>query len=342
MFVLNRVVIHEVKREDRNTNVSLDLSNALANLTEDTVLGTLVERINETFGTTPSLKNSKFDPDADTVFSTLLKEYIAHESDLNFLNFSLRAIEKLKELIQQEPWATGGFYCFADYVDNGRRCVAVILLRRKDSFNFTKSGGTFKAQGGETVNYDKIAMGFRLNVQMYLDEQDQRNYIALIASQQEQLSSYFKAWVSVTGIISKENNTRALVQLVRQLPIPQLEAGESAYPSQDAFHKAIYDFVEDSHQKKVSLTAIAIHFYGDGEEQKLLNIADEQTIIIDNEFIRDAKVWKRVIAVRAQIPGVKVFIDHDKINTGIVSLLDEQIVIRSRSLVDQIRNQQNG
>lgn len=342
MFVVNRVVIHEVIRADRNTPVTLDLSTSLADLATDTDLKILVERINTSFGNTPSLKNSQFDDSADTVFSTRLKEYIADNSDPNFLNFSVGAIQKLKELIEQEPWATGGFYCFADYEDHGRRCVSVILLRRKDSFNFSKSGGTFKAQGGETVNYDKIAMGFRMNVLLYLDPENQRNYIALIASQQEQLSSYFKEWVSVTGIRSREQNTRALVQLVRQLPMPQSEAGQPAYPSSDAFHKAIFDFVEESPQKKVSLTAMAIHFYGEEQERAILDLAEEKVLTIDNEFQRDLKTWKKVISVKAQIPGVKLLIDHEKINAGIVTYTDDQIVIRSRTLVDQIRAQQNG
>lgn len=341
MFALNRVVIHEVIKQDKTNVATLDLSSTLAD-NEDKVFAELVARVNETFGTTPTLKNSQFDDDADTVFSTLLKAYVANPSNDNFYSFSVRSIEKLRESIQKVPWATGGFYCFSDYDDNGRRCVAVILLRRRDSFNFTKSNGTFRAQGGETVNYDKIAMGFRLNVQVYLDHENHSNYIAVIASQQDQLSSYFKEWVSVTGVISKEKNTRELVQLVKLLPMPEGEERQAIYPSMDAFHKAIYEYVEEIHQKKVSLTNMAIHFYGKDRERIILDIADQKQIIVDNEFVRDAKTWKRVIAVRAQIPGVRLFIDYEKINSGVVVLHQNQLVIHSPELVNQIKAQQNG
>jgi nucleoid-associated protein YejK len=341
MFVLNRVVIHEVIKLDNTTIATVDLSERLSEIT-DGVFRSLVERINDTFGTTPTLKNSHFDEHADTVFSTFLKEYVGESTDDRFYIFSVQSIESLRALIERQQWATGGFYCFADYDDNGRHCVAVILLRRKDSFNFTKTAGTFRAQGAETINYDKIAMGFRLNVQVYQDEEDQRNYIALIASQHDQLSSYFKEWVSVTGIISKEKNTRALVSLVRLLSMPVGEDGNDTYPSADVFHKAVYDYVEESHQKKVSLTEMATHFYGQNNERQILDLAVQHQIDIDNEFVRDARTWKRVIAVRAQIPGVKLSVDFEKINEGVVTLQGDRVVIQSQELVNQIRNQQNG
>lgn len=340
MFVLNRIVIHEVIKEARSTDALVDLSETLGDQ-EDETFKALVERINDTFGSTNSLKNSHFDENADTVFSTLIKEYINDPTPERFYGFSRDSIENLRDRIEQESLATGGFYCFADYNDFGRRCVAVILLRRKDSFNFTKTDGIFKAEGGETINYDKIAMGFRLNVGVYEDEGDHRNYIALITAQHDQISTYFKEWVSVTGVITRARNTRTLVTLVKALPIPEDENGEHVYSSVDSFRKAVFDYVEESPHKRVSLTDIATYFYGTGEERKILDLADERELQIDNEFVRDKPTWKKVVSIKAEIAGVKLLIDFDIINEGLVEIHQEHVVIRSRDLVQQIRIQQN-
>jgi nucleoid-associated protein len=219
MFELNRVVIHEVKKKVHEILTTLDLSATIA--TQDLeIFSSLVESINTVYSVSSSLKNTHFAPDADTVFSTHLKRYLQEGTDESFYTFSVQSMQALKALMEEVLLATGGFYCFADYTDHGRHCLAVILLRHKNGFNFVKVANTFTASGTESLNFDKIATGFRLNVAIYEDDADARNSIALIASQQDQLSSYFKRWVSVAEIITNTINTRELVKLVKELPMP--------------------------------------------------------------------------------------------------------------------------
>lgn len=341
MFELHRVVIHEVRKKAQENLTVLDLSATLAPQNLE-IMEKLVESINTVYSASPSIKNTHFNPNADTEFSTFLKRYLQEVSDVSFYNFSVEAMQALKVLMEAELLATGGFYCFADYTDFGRRCVVVVLLRRKGGFNFVKVGNTFTASGAESLNFDKIATGFRLNVGIYEDDADARNSIALITSQQDQLSSYFKRWVSVAEIISNTMNTRKLVDLVKQLPMPVDENGANQFPSEDAFRKACYYYVEQSPQKRVSLMDMGAHFYGEERRETLLEIAEQQNIIIDNEFKRDKTAWQRVISIRASIPGLQLVLDHDKMNDGLVRLQGDQIVIHSPELVQQIRNQRNG
>lgn len=341
MFELHRVIIHEVKKKAHETLTTLDLSATIA--TRDLeIFSSLVESINTVYSVSSSLKNTHFSPDADTVFSTHLKRYLQEGTDESFYTFSVQSMQALKILIEEVLLATGGFYCFADYTDYGRRCVAVILLRHKNGFNFVKVANTFTASGTESLNFDKIATGFRLNVGIYEDDTDARNSIALITSQQDQLSSYFKRWVSVADVITNLKNTRELVKLVRELPIPVDEGGGAMFPTVDAFRKACYNFVEDSPGKKVSLVDMGAHFYGEEHRRTLFDIAAEHNIIIDNEFKRDRSVWQKVISIKVSIPGVHLTLDLDKINGELVRIQNDQIVIRSEELVQQIRNLQNG
>lgn len=341
MFELHRVVIHEVKKKAHETLTTLDLSATIA--TQDLeIFSNLVESINTVYSVSTSLKNTHFAPDADTVFSTHLKRYLEEGTDTSFYAFSVQAMQALKVLMEEELLATGGFYCFTDYTDHGRRCVAVILLRRKGGFNFVKVANTFTASGTESLNFDKIATGFRLNVGIYEDDTDARNSIALITSQQDQLASYFRRWVSVAEIITNLKNTRELVKLVRELPMPVDEDGSDMFPNVDAFRKACFNFVEDSPGKRVSLMDMGAHFYGEERRRALFEVADQHNIIIDNEFKRDKSVWQKVVSIKVSIPGVHLTIDLDKINGELVRIQNDQIVIRSQDLVQQIRTLQNG
>lgn len=339
MVSLNRIVVHEVKKEVQSLEVDLDLSQTIGDSADDLSVH-LVNSIHHTYSNTPSLKNTHFAVDSENPFTTHLKRYLETENDDNFYNFSVQAIQHLRELIANERLASGGYYCFADYELDGRRYIIVILLRRKDSINFVKERGVFKASGNQSLTFDKIAMGFRLNLSVYNSEDDSRNYISLITTQKDTLSSYFKRLVLVADLITGDQNTSALVQLVRRLPIPVDEYDQPVYASRDLFNKACYDYVEQCHQKKVNLLDMGKHFYGEDEQRKFLDLAEQLEITIDTEFKRTPK-WKRVIAIKVSVPGIELKVDYDKLNPREVDVQDNAVIIRSADLAAQIRQQRD-
>lgn len=340
MVSLNRIVVHEVKKEVQSLEVDLDLSQTIGDSTDDLSVH-LVSSIHSTYSNTPSLKNTHFAIDSENPFTTHLKIYLETESDDNFYSFSVHAIQHLRDLIASERLASGGYYCFADYELDGRRYIIVILLRRKDSINFVKEKGVFKASGNQSLSFDKIAMGFRLNLNVYNSEGDSRNYISLITTQKDTLSSYFKRLVLVADLISGDQNTSALVRLVKRLPIPTDENDTPVFESRELFNKACYDYVENCHQKKVNLLDMAKHFYGEEEQRKILDQAEQLEITIDTEFKRMPKVWRRMIAIKAIVPGIELKVDYDRLNPREVDVQNETVIIRSPDLVAQIRKQQN-
>jgi len=340
MVSLHRIVVHEVKKEVQSLEVELDLSQTIGDSTDE-LSAHLVSSIHSTYSNTPSLKNTHFAADSDNPFTTHLKTYLEAENDDNFYTFSVQAIQHLRDLIANERLASGGYYCFADYEVDGRRYITVILLRRKDSINFVKERGVFKAAGNQSLTFDKIAMGFRLNLNVYNSEEDSRNYISLITTQKDTLSSYFKRLVLVADLISSDQNTSALVRLVRALPIPVGENEEPVYTSRDQFNKACYEYVEQCHQKKVNLLDMAKYFYGEDEQRKILDQAEQLEITIDTEFKRVTKIWKRVVAIKVSVPGIELKVDYDKLNPREVDVQNDTVIIRSPDLVAQIRQQQD-
>lgn len=341
MFVLNRVVVHEINKVAQSTDVQTDLSETLGD-NGDATFSSLVSSINTLYTTTPSVKNSHFAADSDTPFSTHLKRYLEDSTDENFYNFTVSAIQNLATQIASVRLATGGFYCFADFESQGRRYVSVTLLRRKDAITFVKHGGIFQASSQASLNFDKIAMGFRLNVEIYNSEEDNRNYIGLVAPLRgDELSTYFRRWVCIADLISNDQNTNALVALVRHLPIPVDEENRPRYSEED-FRRAIYEYVEHNSDRKVNLLTMSAYFYGPDSERLIVEKAESRNITIDHEFPRTAKVWKRLIKIKVKVPGIEINVDYDKINPNEVDVHSDHIIIRSEDLANLIRQQMNG
>ncbi|RZL00114.1 MAG: hypothetical protein EOO89_30670, partial [Pedobacter sp.] len=82
------------------------------------------------------------------------------------------------------------------------------------------NGSNFKIDETENINIEKLAMGFRINCGLYLDNNDTRNYLALISHQGDDLSRYFITWVNADHVIDSRVNTRQLIGVIKEIGVP--------------------------------------------------------------------------------------------------------------------------
>ena len=106
-------------------------------------------------------------------------------------------------------------------------------------------------------------MGFRFNHGIFISDEPDRNYIALVTMQQEKLSGYFKKWVQASGVISNDINTRSLVTIINSIDIPANDNGTPKYISREEMKKAVYDMIEQSPDKSVNMLQLSEIFYGE-------------------------------------------------------------------------------
>ena len=137
-------------------------------------------------------------------------------------------------------------------------------------------------------------MAFRLNYEIYSNEDD-RNYLALITTQQDgNISEYFKDWVNAGELIKNSKNTQNLITLIRSINLPteKDEDGELIYKTQNSFQKAVYEYAKSRNNRMINLNDLSKHFYGEDNGQTFLNFANENNIVIDPEFKRDSQTGK--------------------------------------------------
>ncbi|KAB8155079.1 hypothetical protein EZY14_004135 [Kordia sp. TARA_039_SRF] len=335
-IVLKNIMIHYLDKESRSTSAKIDFSKS--QLKKNNFSESLITDIHSLINTSPSLKNAIFKKDESNSFKKTLEEYVENSTEANFSSFT-RSLKLLREKIEKEFLAKGGYYLFCDYEIDSKRYLAVILLRKKAGINIIKEGDSFLLDSTENINIDKIAMGFRLNFSIYESKSDNRNYLALITTQQDgRLSGYFTDWVLADGLIKDEVNTDNMVKIIKTIPLPIDDKGNEQYNRQD-FKKAVFDQVTLRKDKRINLFDLGSIFYGEENKNAFVDYADSEEIIIDRDFRRSAKKWKGLISIKASVPGIKVDIDYDRIGQDGVQIKHDKIIINSPVLAKSIQKQ---
>ena len=350
MITVRACIVHEVKKEPKSEKnlglTTFDLSEALLEPTDEFVVQ-LLSSIHASFGDDSALRNTHFEKDQSTVFSNQLAIYLNPEGLEDFLNFSVRSLKALKPFIDKENFAIGGYYVFADYTMDGRRFVSVMVVRKNQkALDFKKEGKVHKPTRAENINIEKIAMGFRLNFNLYEASiaterapEDEKNYIALLAGQQDRnLSGYFKDWVNAAGIISNDKNSTTFVDIIKSIDLPVDENGKELITRQELKRKA-YTYAEESRKKVVDVNAFSAFVFGDNEANRIMNYATSQGFILDPEFKRSSTIFKKLTTIHANVPGIELNIDYERINPQEVEVQTKRIVIHSKKLVEQINSQ---
>ncbi len=343
---VNRFVVHELikevrKKDDPVTEPELVLSEKLA--TVDTSSERLMEEIHKSFSSNTSLKHTHFEDRNDKVFKKSFEAYVAGMADDLFYKFSEDSLKELKVDIQKESFATGGYYIYADYEYDHKQFISVVLLRKRPGLNLIFKDGVFAVSTTENLNIDKIAMGFRLNYEIYKSAESERNYLALITNQQDKLSGYFKEWVVAAGVISDEKNTNQLVRILNNIDLPKDELGRDKY-TRDTFKKVCFDFIDQHPDKQVNLKILSTYLFGEDNETALNDYASNNQLIIDNEFKRNAGSLNKLITIKAKVEGIELNVDYSRLNDNEVDVQEDNniIIIRSEELVRQIIERKNG
>lgn len=332
-ITIQRIIAHHLDKKDKTTEAKIDYSSE--QLIIDDFAIQLVSELHSSINDNSSIKNAAFKEDESNSFTLSLREYLKESTDSNFLIFS-KSLELLKEKVEKEYFAKGGYYLFADYTIDNKRFISIVLLRKKSGINIVKEGNLYKLDSAENINIEKIAMAARLNYQVFYSNADDRKYLAVITTQADgEVSEYFKEWILAAGMIKNSVNTDRLMKIVKTINLPVDEEGNEI--PRNEFQRQVYDYVRTSLGKRVNIYDLSEHFYGSNGKTAIRDYADATGITIDPEFKVGSK-WKNLITIRAAVPGIVLNVDFDKINEHDVDVQDDHIVIRSAVLAQKVKN----
>ncbi|MGJ1507885.1 nucleoid-associated protein [Sphingobacterium siyangense] len=335
---LNRIIIHELIKDAGKIEASFKPSTSL--LTVNDGLASMIQEVHDSF---EKLINSyhKFKPHSErkAVFINAHKYSNGDETDNRFYNWSKTSMRELEGEIKSVPFATGGYYVFSDYELNGLRFLSIVIVRNKEAFNikWDPAAEMYNVDSTENINIDQMAMGFRLNVNLYKGAAS-RNYIALINKKGDGASQYFKDWVCVDEGTGPKQNTNNFIDIIKKIGLPENFEGDD-----DVFFKHVYDTIDAEYKGNngfVNVDRISELFYRD--RARIRKYAEEEYgQELDSEFKVHTDSLKKLIRFKAAVKGLTISLDIGLFQNDTVVLKDNSVIIRNQSIYDQLLKQRN-
>lgn len=318
MLQIHRYVIHELDKKAKTVITDLKLSEAIAEI--DEFSESLILKLHESFKEDSSTKYSKFEENDSNVFRNGILNYVKSDFDETlFLPFTKDSMKDLESDLKKESLSAGGLFVYADYTFLNTRYILVTLVRKTDGFDTEIVNNVIRVKSIKNLNVNKLAMGFRLNLDIYLNKNlDIRQYIAIISNSKD-VSEYFKNWIAAHGVINSETNTNSFIKIIKGIDKPD------NFTTKQNFWQSIYEFVTVG--KTIKLKLIGEHFFSN--ELALITYAEKENIIIDNEFTFSSTAIKALIEIKVNIDGIHLIIKRDKIDTNDIDIETGNVTLHS-------------
>lgn len=329
---LSKLIIHELIKEKESNHVEIVLSEELIpNNDESTAL---ISALSDSYKGDRILY-AIFDNSEGKYFPEKFSEYRGTiRNDADFITFTRLVMGNLVGFIQPVIFATGGYFVFAEYRENGYDFVSIFLIRDVEGKILRKTPNSFSIQTVEYVDTKNLAMACRINENRIDD--DEINYLSLTQLRQQEVSEYFKTWISIQQIESSSDYTKALYRIITQI-IPPIDPETNLQYPIETFRNLVYNYTSSSPNDTVNIRNLSEHFYGN--PNTVTDYADANNISLDTEFRFNKRQLKKFIKLEVNRDGINLKFSRGTLNDKIrISEEDPNIVIiESESFANALR-----
>ncbi len=330
------MIIHELRKESGTTIVEPVFSDELMPNDENSVA--LITALAESYRGDKILyavfdmAEGRYFPEQFTIYRN------SHRTDDDYVDFSRHVLGNLQVMIQPIPFATGGYFIFAEYVANGQLFNSVFLIRDVEGKILQRTAHSYNIGTVEYVDTKNLAMACRIN-ENRLDG-GEGNYLSLTQLRQQVISEYFKNWISIEQVESSGQYTKTLYNIVNNIELPfDEETGEQL--SLQTFRNRIYTYATESVNGMLNIRDLSERFYGTPDV--LSDYANEHDISIDTEFKYHKREMKRFVKLEVTKDGISLKLSRgtadDKIRFSDAE--PNLVIIDSEALANALRNELN-
>lgn len=333
---LNKIIIHELKKESGTNETELIRSDELTEINENSI--GLVSALNNSYNSDKILY-AVFDKSEGKYFPEKFQEYKdSSRNSERFISFTRNVIGNLDSLIKPVTLATGGYFVFAEYTNNANDFLGIFLIRDTEGKTLSKTESSFSIDSIEYVNTSNLAMACRINNGKY--DVDEENYLSLTQLRQQDISEYFKNWISIEQIETSSEYTKQLYDIISQIERPINPETNNEYEIEN-FRNLVYSYASSSPNRTINLRDLSQHFYND--PNAISNYAMDNDIAIDTEFRYNSRQLKRFIKLEVNRDGINFKISRGAFDDK-VRFSDEDdslVIIESATFANALRNEIN-
>lgn len=137
-----------------------------------------------------------------------LSAYLDGESD--FTTFSQRAVEHLKNLMEQSNLSTGGHVLFAHYQQGMSDYLVIALLHHSEGVAVSEA---LEVTPAKHLDLNQLHLAARINISEWHNNQQSRQYISFIKGRNgKKVSDYFRDFIGCQEGVDAPNETRTLLK----------------------------------------------------------------------------------------------------------------------------------
>lgn len=333
-MVLTKIIIHELKKERDSNEVELILSDEIIPIDADSIA--LVQALSDTYKSDKILY-AVFDNSEGRYFPEKFTEYRnTKREDADFINFTRLVTGNLESIIQPIAFATGGYFIFAEYSDNGYNFVSVFLIRDVEGKILNRTAHSFAIQTIEYVDTKNLAMACRINENRI--DNEEINYLSFTQLRQQEVSEYFKNWISIEQLESSSDYTKSLYQIITQIVPPVNPDTEQQYEL-ETFRNLVYNYASSSPNGTINVRDLSQHFYN--SPNTISNYAEENDISIDTEFRFNKTQLKKFIRLEVNRDGISLRFSRGALDEKVRISEDNpnMVIIESESFANALRKE---
>ncbi|TDW52730.1 nucleoid-associated protein [Flavobacterium sp. 270] len=333
-MILNKIIIHELKKESESKKVDLILSEELIPISDESTA--LVTALSDSFRSDRILY-AIFDDSEGKYFPEKFTDYRTSTRTMHdFISFTRQVIGNLVELIKPVFFATGGYFVFTEYTDNGYNFFGVFLIRDVEGKILKKTTNSYSIQTIEYVDTKNLAMACRINENRI--ENKEINYLSFTQLRQKEVSEYFKSWISIQQLESSIDYTKSLYKIITQIEPPINPNTNTAFDIEE-FRNLVYSFASSSSNDTINVRELSKHFYQN--ENTITNYAEQENISIDTEFRFNKIQLKKFIKLEVNRDGINLKFSRGVLNEKVRLSNDNPnlVIIESENFAKALRNE---
>ncbi len=326
---VNFIIVHELKKLQHVQGAELISSNTVMPLNQSSIA--LITELNKRFQGQNSF-NAQFG-DAGKVFPSKFLLYRNYRNEDTFIDFTTSVCDDLRSRIELSAPAKGGYLVFADYEEYGS-FVAVFLIRNKDGMLFVRSdNGYVLANNIQHIDFESMAMACRINCGVLSKLDSDERYLRFTKRDSEDISAYFREWITVKDTESMKENTRNLYQALKEIP-KRLDSEGNELSEDELMVKAV-TYIKDN-RKRVNLRLLSLYLYAD--DNVIRDYAHENNLALDSEFVADSRMLNRYTLVKAKAGDLELKFPRRYYNNKVSIHPNKDIItINSHDLAEEIR-----
>jgi nucleoid-associated protein len=324
-MVINNAIIHKLVSEQHKKEVSI-FPRATEISLPDTNANTLLDSINISYEKDTDIAYAGFDE--IKWFPNQLIRFINKE--IIFYNFTVSCLEKLKEIMELVPPATGGYLVIYYYTEEQNDYIMVILLKDKEGIVIDDKLDIIPIQN---LDLDKLHFAAKINLTRFLsnNEKIKRNHISFLKGKyRTYVVDYFKRFLGIDEdmYFDPHRSNLDFVNLVKDFA----DTKDSIVKRDEIIDNAYkYAKIQIENNEPISIKYLANSSSPDDPDEFLTFIKDKR-FELPGEFQGDEKVLNKLIRYHSKTKNYSITFYKQAIDDGIITLnSQDQLVIKEVS-----------